>query len=142
VVLSDIRLDVDAFDLSGPLEVVNFDREGSFAHPAGEAVRLRRLGRDVFFTAAPGLESLLETVEHSIAAGRATLVTDVSLHDLRVIDAHAVGGAGTRLVGVHDGTVWLLLGAPPQIPPQLQTARATPLLAGRSAGGRLRAAVR
>ena len=142
VVLSDIRLDVDAFDLSGPLEVVNLDREGSFAHPAGEAVRLRRLGRDVFFTAAPGLESLLETVEHSIAAGRATLVTDVSLHDLRVIDAHAVGRAGTRLVGVHEGTVWLLLGAPPQIPPQLQTARATPLLAGRSAGGRLRAAVR
>ena len=57
--------------------------------------------------AAPGLESLLETVEHSIAAGRATLVTDVSLHDLRVIDTHAVGRAGTRLVGVHEGTVWL-----------------------------------
>ena len=141
VVLSDIRLDVDAFDFSGPLEVVNLDREGGFAHPAGPTVRLRRLGRDVFVTAAPDLESLLETVERSIAAGRATLVADVSLHDLRVINAHAVGRTGTRLVGVCGGTVWLLLGAPRQIPPQLQTARATPLLAGRSArGGRLRAA--
>jgi hypothetical protein len=138
VVLSDIRVDVDAFDLSGPLEVVNLDREGGFAHAAGEPVRLRRFGRDMFFTAAPSLESLLETVERSIAAGRATLATDVSLDDLSVI-ARAVGRVSPRLVGVHDGTLWLLIGAPPQIPPELQTVRATPLLAGWSAGSRLRA---
>lgn len=109
VVLSDINLVVDAFDLSGPLEVVNFDREGTFADTAGAPVRLSRVRRDVFFTAAPGLASLLETVERSIAAGRATLVTDVSLHDLCVI-TRAVGRVGTRL-GCGP-RLWLLLGAP------------------------------
>jgi hypothetical protein len=142
VVLSDIRVDVDVLELSRPLEVVNLDQEGSFAHRAGQTVRLRRLGRDVFFTAGPGMDSLLEIVERSIAAGRAPLITDLSLHDLGVIDAHTVVRAGARLVGVHEGTVWLLLGLPPQIPPQLQSARATLLLAGRSGGGPLRAAVR
>jgi hypothetical protein len=129
-VLTDINLVVDAFDLSGRLDVVNLDREGTFADKAGDVVRLRRRKGDVFFTAVSGLASLLETVERSAAAGRATLITDVSLADLSAV-ARAVGRAGTRLVGVDGGTLWLLIGAPRGIPQKIRTARATPLFAGR-----------
>jgi glycosyl transferase family 2 len=130
-VLSDICFVVDAFDLQGALEVINLDREHTFAESAGDEVRLHRRAREVYFTAVSDRESLLESVERSIAAGRAALITDVSLEDLPAI-VRAAGRTGPRLVGVCGDSLWLLLRAPTQLPRKLQTARATPLFAGRS----------
>ena len=110
-VFADIRLDVDllAFEESGGLTVVNFDRLGGFAEFAGDPVRLTRRGNAVAFRAASSLDEVLAMADAASGEG-SVLIADLEMSDL----PHLAGRlTGPYAVGARPpaGTTWLLGGA-------------------------------
>lgn len=128
-VIADIRRDVDLLEAggSGVLHLLNLDRDGCFGAEAGATLDLLRRTRPVRAQAlAPGAD-LVAGLE-AVPSGESALITDLDLVDLPDLGRYLRERGGPVLLGVHDDTVWLLLGPAALVPPPVWgTPRARPL---------------
>lgn len=123
IVLSDIRTDVDllSFHENAPLTVINLDTYGGFAVYAGEPVRLLRSNAPVVFRAAASLEQLLD-VAGALLPNQSVLLADLDLDALSPF-VDRLTDRTEWLLGVQDGTAWLLGGPVLRNPPPEWTVR-------------------
>lgn len=128
VIFSEIRTDVDllAFSVGVPLNVINLDGPGGFAKYASEQIRLSRAGSPVVFWAVPTVDDLLATID-SLPQNESMLVADLDTRDLPLFVGR-LPDESDWLLGLQEGATWLLGGpAVRDLPPEWFKPQAVPL---------------
>jgi hypothetical protein len=109
------------------LHVVNLDTAGGFTPYASGPLELVRRGRPLVAHGCADLEGL-RAVMAAVPPSGSALLTNLGMDELDRLAASGVVDPDRALLGVHEESVWLLVGAAVANPPGAwQTSRATPL---------------